>query len=174
MKKTILLLLSIAVFVLPVFSQRTIHTVGEFSVHDEENRFYLQMPAREVYDLLGNPLEVRRVRHPSPVHEFDRVIIKYQGITFIYADLFDDPQILVIGFSENYQMNNMKLIGLNKNQVIEKYGTPGSIEKINRYTYFRYRFNLDQHGLEHFILQFRFNSWGICVGVMLIHGFFNI
>ena len=173
MKKAIYIFFLAVIIVSPVFGQfYPIHTVDEFPVHDMENRFYLLMPVKEVYNLLGTPLNVRIVSHPSPVHA-DRVILEYKGITFIHNDFFDDPVILVIGFSENFQMNNMNLIGLNKNQIIEKFGTP-HIVTFNRVTYFRYRFALDDIGLERLTLQFRFNSLGICDGVMLTHSFFNL
>jgi len=138
----------------------------QFHIHAEENEFYLLMPVNDVYTLLGDPVEVQRLK--TPYRSYDTVILSYHEIQFIYYDFFENPEVLVIGFTgKNKAVDNQNLIGHSKNDILKEYGEPKMkfIEKEK--IHFRYEFILSR--LDYISLQFRFDTLGICDGIILTH-----
>ena len=165
MKKAFIVLLLMACFSLSLFSQQAL---DELHVHDGEKTLHLLMSVSEVYLLLGEPCEVKRVESTRPYHQYDRITLEYPGITFIYDEYKEDPPILVIGFgAKNLKLGSHYIIGASIKDVENKFGNPYSTETTSEFVYYRYEFWLSS--VENIILQFRFNALGICNGVVLTH-----
>jgi len=172
MKKIVIIsILTIQAFTI-AYSQ---HVIEDLYVHYRENIFYLRMPISEVRRLLGNPVEEEKIIREH-YHRPNYFIIKYPGIEFTYFDFSHRPEIvptvLVITFKKPYQLGNLNFIGRNKNEILEHYGTPDSVEEQGEYKYFNYVFNLQMP--HHLVLQYRFNSLSICDEVSVIHSNFYI
>jgi|TergutMp193P3_1026864.scaffolds.fasta_scaffold00083_17 hypothetical protein len=169
MKRILIILALIIQTISTAFSQQA---EKDFFVHDGRNIFYLMMPVSEVYEILGNPDKVQIIKNTVPFHDYNTVILEYSGIAFVYNDFFDNPEILIISFEDNYQSGNMNVIGRGRDEILEEYGAPASMEIQNGNIIFRYRFLLSP--IVRITLQLRFNASGICVGAMLIHSNISI
>jgi hypothetical protein len=151
------------------------HIVEEFYIHKGENVFHLQMPASEIRRILGTPLEEKKVIREH-YHRPNYYVIKYSGIEFTYFDFHNTPEVMpvivVITFKEPFQISNIDVIGRNKNEILNQYGNDAILQIESEYTYIRYTFRLQTP--HHLVLQFRFNFFGICDEVSLIHSHFYI
>jgi hypothetical protein len=169
MKKVFITFVLIIQIVVVIYSQQ--RTAEDFYLHNGRKTFHLRMPVSEVLRILGPPNEI--ITHTSQVpNHFDRIVLRYPEIEFHHYVFFDDPEILLIAFWGHYQIGNMDVIGNNREEIFKKYGEPEGIEAQGDYLYYRYQFNLSW--VDNVILQFRFNSLGICDGVLLIHGVFYL
>jgi len=144
----------------------------EFFIHDGEDSFYLLMPVSDVYKILGDPVVVQRRQSTISNHGYDTVILGYSGISFVYYDFGTNPEVLVIVIVDaNKQLGNHFILGQSKDEIIVEYGKPHFIRTINENINFLYEFSLSLSS--HLELQLRFNTFGICDGVVLTHsGFF--
>jgi len=144
----------------------------KYNVYDRENIFYLNMPVREVYRILGQPDEVLTVKRDPPYKNWDIVTLIYPGIVFRYADFYEDPEIYVIALTgTEYQIGSLKVPDFTMENILEVYGSPRYITQQNEYIYYTYTHPL--RGPELIELQFWFNTDGICDEVILINtGFF--
>ena len=142
MKKTFLTLALIVQVDIVLFCQQT---GDEFSIHHGENVFSLLMPISDVYKMLGEPIEVQRIKSNRPYHGYDIVILRYPDISFRYFDhdFFGVPVVIMIeSKGRDKKLGKLDVFGLNKDEIIQRYGEPELIGTENEYTFFLYSFRL--------------------------------
>ena len=172
MKKIIITIVMVMQVISTSYCQ---HAVEEFYIHDDKNKFYLRMPASEIRRILGAPTEEKKIFREQYFRS-NYYIVKYPGIEFTYLDLSHRPTviptIIVITFKEPYKIRNKSVIGQDSDNIIKYFGNPNSVRTIDNTLIYNYEFELDDP--HHFVLQIKFNDFGICDEVSLMHSIFFI
>lgn len=127
-KKSVILLISLF-FSTFVFSQNedpVVLSAEQFAVKDENgNSFYLKMPVKEVFDILGEPKKKTNLWGIYPQASCAYYQIEYDGILFKYFDVDDYISTIWVN-SPEYSISNLTINS--SLELIEK-----TFEKLNSY-----------------------------------------
>lgn len=129
MKKKSVILLILLFFSTFVFSQNedpVVLSAEQFSVKDKKgNSFYLKMPVKEVFDILGEPKKKTNLWGSYPQASCAYYQIEYDGILFKYFDVDDYISTIWVN-SPEYSISNLTINS--SLALIEK-----TFEKLNSY-----------------------------------------
>jgi hypothetical protein len=145
----------------------------KYYIHDGDRILYLEMTVGEVKSLLGEPTEIKITRRNDPLHNFDIVTWVYQEIEIVFWDLsikgrlFDDNYIemIIIPNKESiFKIGGISPHGRSIEEIKLTFGVPKNygIKTYDEYTYYSYTIPPLKSNSRAFVLQFRFNSSGIC------------
>ena len=149
------------------------NNIEQLTVQYDGHSLNILMPVSELIYLLGDPIEKRDSFNYVPNHNYALITLEYPDISFIYHNFFEDPFILFIAFrGKNILLGTTSVIGSDILSINNLFGTPERIESNDESFYYGY-----EHWLvffEYILLQFEFDSSGICIGVIIQHSSISI